>query len=105
MTFDPAIADDLLLVDGTETVTLVAASTVTVVGAKRGQLGMVERPSVAGLSEPTELMWLLPQQCLSGVVPRLGDKIIDAGGTAWTIISGNYSPLTQVWRIGSHRQR
>ena len=37
MTFDPDIADDLLLVDGVETITLTGSSTVTVAGAKRGQ--------------------------------------------------------------------
>ena len=91
MTFDPDIADDLLLVDGVETVTLAASSTVTVAGAKRGQSTTAQTRSAVGVSEPTEIVWLLPEVNLSGVTPRLGDRITDAGGTTWTITSASYS--------------
>jgi hypothetical protein len=105
VTFDPDIADDLLLVDGIETVTLAASSTVTVAGAKRGQLSTGENPSAVGVSEPTEMVWLLPEVSLSGVTPRPGDSIADAGAVVWTITSVSYSNLCQVWRVGSRRQR
>ena len=85
MTFDPDIAGDLLLVDGVETVTLAASSTVTVAGAKRCQLTTAQTSSAVGVAEPTEIVWLLPEVNLAGVTPRLGDRITDAGGTTWTI--------------------
>ena len=48
------------------------------------------------MSEPTEIVWLLPDVNLAGVTPRLGDSITDAGDTVWTITSASYSPLAQV---------
>jgi hypothetical protein len=105
VTFDPDIAGDLLLVDGVETITLAGSSTVTVAGAKRGQSTTAQTPSAGGVSEPTEIVWLLPDVNLAGVTPRLGDSITDVGGTAWTITSASYSPLAQVWRANTRKQR
>ena len=105
MTFDPDIAGDLLLIDGLETITLSGSSTVTVAGAKRGQVTTAQTPSSVGVSEPTEIVWLLPEGNLAGVTPRPGDRITDVGGTVWTITNTSYSPLSQVWRAGSRLQR
>jgi hypothetical protein len=103
--FDPDIAGDLLLVDGVETITLTASSTVTVAGAKRGQSNVAQDRSAIGVSEPTEIVWLLPQVNLAGISPRPGDSISDGGGTTWTITSVSYSPLAQVWRAAGRLQR
>jgi hypothetical protein len=105
VTFDPDIADDLTLLDGVETVTLTGSSTLSVAGAKRGQQSTAQATSAAGVSEPSEMAWLLPGVNLADVIPQLGDRISDAGGTTWTITSTSYSPLTQAWRIGSRKQR
>ena len=81
------------------------SSTVTVAGAKRGQVTTAQTPSSVGVSEPTEIVWLLPEGNLAGVTPRPGDRITDVGGTVWTITNTSYSPLSQVWRAGSRLQR
>jgi hypothetical protein len=105
MTFDPDIGDDALLVDGLETVTLTGTSTVTVSGAKRGELTTAEADLERELLSAGDLAWLLPVASLGGVTPRPGDTIADANATVWSIESARYSPLTQVWRAVGRRQR
>ena len=105
MTFDPDIGDDSLLVDGLETVTLVGTQAVVVSGAKRGQLTAAEAQRPHERLTAVDLAWLLPLASLAGVTPRPGDTIADAAATVWTIESASYSPLTQVWRAVSRRQR
>jgi hypothetical protein len=103
MNFDPDIAEDCLLVDGTETVTLHSTSVVVVEGAKRGQLTLAEMEFRQIGLESSDLAWNLPEVNLAGVVPRQGDSIEDAGGVQWTILSAARAPLTGVWRIVSRR--
>ena len=99
MNFNPDIAEDCLLVDGTETVTLYSTSTVSVAGAKRGQLRLEETEFRQLGLESTDLAWNLPQVSLAGVVPRRGDTIEDSAGTNWTILSATFAPLSGVWRL------
>jgi hypothetical protein len=105
MTFDPDIADDCLLVDGTQTVTLHGTAVVSVAGAKRGPISQHDiELQTLGL-EPTDVAWNLPQVNLAGTEPRNGDLIEEAAGTTWTIISVTKSALTGVWRAVCRRQR
>jgi hypothetical protein len=104
MTFEPDIADDCLLVDQIETVTLHSTSVVAVDGAKRGQLSLAESEFRQVGFEANDLSWLLPEVSLNGVTPRRGDAIEDAGGTYWTILSATKSPLSGVWRAVTRRQ-
>ena len=103
MNFQPELADDCLLVDGTETVTLHSTSVVVVEGAKRGMLALAEVEFRQLGLESSDLGWNLPEVNLGGVVPRQGDTIEDAGGTHWTIQSASRSPLTRVWRAVTRR--
>ncbi|HTU27306.1 MAG TPA: hypothetical protein VMF30_17995 [Pirellulales bacterium] len=105
MNFDPDISSDLLLVDGVETVTLAGSRSVTVAGAKRGQLTTAQQSAATGVSEPTEIVWLLPADNLDGITPRPGDHITDSASIGWTIATVSFSPLSQVWRAGCRRQR
>jgi hypothetical protein len=104
MNFQPDIAGDALLIDGTETVTLHADRVVVVEGAKRGtlSLGEIEFRQV-GL-ESRDLAWQLPGGNLADVEPRPGDAIEDAAGAFWTVQSAVQSPLTRVWRLVTRRQ-
>ncbi len=104
MNFEPDIAADCLLVDGTETVTLHSTSVVTIEGAKRGGLALSEMEFRQLGLESSDLAWNLPGVELAGVEPRQGDTIEDAGGTFWTILSIAKSPLTLVWRAVTRRQ-
>lgn len=104
MNFEPDIADDCLLVDGTETVTLHSTIDVTVEGAKRGPLVLAEIEFRQVGLESSDLAWNLPVVNLSGVEPRQGDVIEDAGGVNWTILSASLSPLSGVWRAVTRRQ-
>jgi len=98
MNFVPDIAEDCLLVDGTETVTLHAAGSVVVAGAKRGLLTLEEMEFRQVGLEASDLAWNLPEVNLSGVAPRQGDTIEDSAGVSWTILSAKRSPLSGVWR-------
>jgi hypothetical protein len=104
MSFEPEIAADCLLVDGTETVTLHSTSVVSVAGAKRGPLVLEEIEFRQVGLESADLGWNLPDASLAGVAPRQGDAIEDASGTFWTILSAKHSPLTGVWRAVTRRQ-
>jgi hypothetical protein len=104
MSFEPDIADDCLLVDGIETVTLHSTSVVAVEGAKRARLVLSETEFRQVGLEAADMAWLLPDVSLEGVVPRQGDAIEDAGGTFWTILSIARSPLSGVWRAVTRRQ-
>ncbi len=103
MNFAPDIAADALLVDGTETVTLHGASSITVAGAKRGALTLAETEFRQVGIESTDLAWSLPGASLAGNVPRRGDSIEDISGAQWTILSAVHSPLTDVWRVVTRR--
>lgn len=98
MNFAPDIAADCLLVDGTETVTLHAASPIVVAGAKRGVLTLAEMEFRQIGLESSDLAWNLPEVSLAGITPRRGDTIEDAAGVNWTILSATHSPLSGVWR-------
>ncbi|MBI3837675.1 MAG: hypothetical protein HY288_07050 [Planctomycetia bacterium] len=104
MSFEPDVADDCLLVDGTETVTLHSTSVVSVAGAKRGSLSLEETEFRQVGLEASDLAWNLPQINLGGIEPRQGDAIEDAGGSRWTILSVTKSPLSGVWRAITRRQ-
>ncbi len=103
MNFAPDIAEDCLLVDGTETVTLHSASAVTVNGAKRGLLTLAEMEFRQVGLESTDLAWNLPDVNLAGIEPRRGDTIEDSLGVSWTIQSVTRSPLSGVWRAVTRR--
>jgi hypothetical protein len=104
MTFEPDVADDCLLVDGTETVTLHSTSVVSVEGAKRGRLSNRELEFRQVGLEASDLAWNLPLANLAGVEPRRGDAIEDASGTRWTIFSAALAPISGVWRTVTRRQ-
>src|SRR6266852_1775772 len=105
MTFDPDIADDCLLVDGIQTVTLHGTAVLSVAGAKRGPISQSEiQFSTLGL-EPTDVVWNLPEVNLAGIEPANGDTIEETGGARWTIISVTKATLTGVWRAVCRRQR
>ena len=105
MTFQPEIAQDCLLVDGAETITLEGAATTTVPGAKRGTLAHREI-SQAGLGlEPTDAVWALPEVSLQGARPQAGNRITQSDGTKWTILSAVHYQLTGVWRTICRQQR
>lgn len=104
MSFEPDVANDCLLVDGTETVTLHSTSVVSVEGAKRGPLNLAEMEFRQLGLESSDLAWNLPGVNLDGVEPRQGDAIEDASGVSWTILSVAQSPLTRVWRAVTRRQ-
>jgi hypothetical protein len=104
MNFEPDLSDDCLLVDGTETVTLHGAQTVSVEGAKRGPLTLAETEFRQVGLEASDLAWNLPDVHLGSIEPRRGDAIEDASGLFWTILSVTRSPLTGVWRVVT-RQR
>jgi hypothetical protein len=104
MSFDPEIADDCLLVDQLETVTLHSTSVVVVEGAKRGRLTLADSEFRQVGLEARDMSWLLPEVSLNGVAPRRGDAIEDAGGTYWTIQSATKSSLSGVWRTVTRRQ-
>src|SRR6188508_1864637 len=103
MNFAPDIADDCLLVDGTETVTLHSTTTVSVDGAKRGLLTLAEMEFRQVGLESTDLAWNLPEVSLAGTEPRRGDTIEDSAGVSWTIQSATRSPLSGVWRAVTRR--
>jgi hypothetical protein len=106
MTFDPDIHDDFLLVDGLETVTLISgAATLVVPGAKRSQLETMRAQFGTSIVEVGDIVWLLPQVNLENVEPHVGDTITDGSEISWTIADVTYSPLTQVWRAVSTKQR
>lgn len=105
MSFDPDISSDCILVDGTETVTLEAASNVVVAGAKRGVLNDCELlQRELGLTAE-DLAWSLPGIHLAGVEPHAGDVVRDAALVRWTILTASQSPLTGVWRLVCWKQR
>ena len=104
MSFEPDVADDCLLIDGTETVTLHSTSVVQVGGAKRGPLALEEMEFRQLGLESSDLAWNLPGVNLDGLEPRQGDAIEDASGALWTILSIARSPLTRVWRAVTRRQ-
>ncbi len=104
MTFDPEIADDCLLVDQLEAVTLHSTSVIVVEGAKRGRLTLADSEFRQVGLEPSDMSWLLPEVNMNGIVPRRGDAIEDASGTYWTIQSAIKSPLSGVWRTVTRRQ-
>lgn len=103
MNFSPEVADDCLLVDGTETVTLHSTTAVVVEGAKRGLLTLPEMEFRQVGIESSDLAWTLPEVSLTGVEPRRGDSIEDGTGAQWTILSATRSPLTRVWRVVTRR--
>lgn len=103
MNFAPDLAQDALLIDGTETVTLHGASSVTVAGAKRGLLTLAEMEFRQIGIESTDLAWNLPGASLAGAKPRRGDSIEDGSGAQWTILSATHAPLSDVWRVVSRR--
>ncbi len=103
MNFAPDIADDRLLVDGTETVTLHSTTVLTVEGAKRGLLTLAEIEFRQVGLESTDLAWNLPEVNLAGIEPRRGDTIEDSSGVGWTILSATRSPLSGVWRAVTRR--
>ena len=104
MSYQPDVSDDCLLVDGTESVTLHAASTILVEGAKRGPLTLAEMEFRQLGLESTDLAWILPGVNLGAVEPRQGDTIEDSSGASWIILSAARSPLTAVWRAVTRRQ-
>lgn len=104
MNFEPDIADDCLLFDGVETVTLHSTSVVVVAGTERGPLLLSDTEFRQVGLEARDMAWLLPAVSLGGVTPRRGDAIEDAGGTHWTIQSAAKSPLSGVWRVVTRRQ-
>ena len=104
MNFQPDIADDCLLVDGTETITLHSTAVVSVEGAKRGPLMLTEMEFRQVGLESSDLAWNLPGILLGNVVPRQGDAIEDANGTWWTVLSVTKSPLSGVWRAITRQQ-
>lgn len=104
MIFHPDIADDCLLIDGTEVVTLHSSSVVSVEGAKRGVLTLTDMEFRQVGLESGDLVWILPDASLEGVEPRQGDAVEDATGTFWTLLSTAKSPLSGVWRAVSRRQ-
>ena len=104
MSFEPELADDCLLVDGTETVTLHSTSMVEVAGAKRGRLTLEEMEFRQVGLEASDLAWNLPEVNLAGVEPRQGDTIEDSAGASWTILSAMRSPLSGVWRAVTRKQ-
>jgi hypothetical protein len=104
MNFEPDISDDCLLVDGGETTTLHATTTVSVADAKRGPLSLAEIEFRQLGLESSDLAWSLPGVNLEGVEPRQGDVIEDASGVFWVILSASKSPLTLVWRVVTRRQ-
>src|SRR5437867_1636314 len=105
MTFKPDIADDCLLVDGTQTVTLHGTAVVPVAGAKRGSISQHEIELQTPELEPTDVTWNLPEVNLVGTEPRNGDSIEEATGARWTIISVTKSALSGVWRAACRQQR
>jgi hypothetical protein len=104
MSFQPDIADDCLLVDGVETVTLHGTSAIAVDGAKRGRLALSEIEFRQVGLEASDITWILPVVSLAGVEPRRGDAIEDAAGVHWTILSVARSPLSGVWRAVTRKQ-
>jgi len=103
--FYPDIADDCLLVDGTEQVTLHSTSVVSVAGAKRGLLTLTDMEFRQVGLESGDLVWIFgPAVSLGDVEPRQGDSVEDATGVFWTLLSAAKSPLSGVWRTVSRRQ-
>lgn len=103
MNFNPDVAEDCLLVDGVETITLHSTASVVVEGAKRGQLTLAEIEFRQVGLESTDLAWSMPAVNLQGVEPRRGDAIEDSTGAQWTILSAAFAPLTGVWRAVTRR--
>jgi hypothetical protein len=104
MNFEPDIADDCLLVDGLETITLHGTATLVVEGARRGRLTLAQMEFRQVGLESTDMAWALPAVSLGDVVPCQGDVIEDAGATNWIILSASHAPLTAVWRVVTRRQ-
>ena len=103
MTFDPELADDALLVDGTETVTYrvqAAGAGSPISGALRRELSRSELAmgALAGI-EATELAWNLPGTSLGAIEPTQGDTITDSQGAVWIVVAARRTNMTGVWRV------
>lgn len=105
MSFEPDIANDCLLIDGTESVTLEGTATVNVACAKRGAVSGRElmQPQL-GLTAD-DVTWSIPDQSLAGIEPRVGDVLRDSTGTGWVLLTVSRSSLTRVWRAVCRKQR
>lgn len=102
MTLSLDFSSDYLLWDLTEAVTFRSKRRLGEVSqavsvALRGQPSRKERAPTNGVYSGYDLNWLLPGVLLGTVVPKPGDRIEDAAGTYWTILSQDYDQLDKVY--------
>ena len=100
MTFVDQLADDLLVADAVEPVTLertdTAAPTV-VEHALRRAVNTSEADNSGGRYTVSDTVWHFPSAELAEA-PRLGDRIVDAQATRWTVIEVASVTLGSRWR-------
>lgn len=103
MTVTSDLADAHSVIEGVEDVTFTpqnpAGAAIANVKALRRELSKSAQylGAAAGI-EPTDVPWHLWSATLGGLAPKPGDKITDAAGTSWRIISSTFSPRTSRWR-------
>ncbi len=88
MTFIEQLADDFLVADGLEPVTLErtdGAPPTVVAHALRRAVATAEADASGGKYTANDTVWNLPSSELTSP-PRLGDRLVDAQGTRWTMI-------------------
>lgn len=96
MPFD--FTHDYLFLHDLEAVTLRRISTpasddVSVGKAAKSPLSLREMAASNGAYVSEDVTWLLPERELSSAVPTPGDKIEDATGTVWTILSRSFDDV------------
>lgn len=99
------IADDLLIVDGQETVTLLspAGAVVTVSEhALRRAITTREAETSQGQYRRGDVRWHLPASDLTSA-PELGARMRDEAGIEWTVLEVEHATLATRWRLTTRR--
>lgn len=105
MAFADDIADDYLMFDGLEAVTLKssfrsgAPVSVSVASALRRYLTKEDRRNTGGVYRGDDLKWLIPQTLLAdaGYAPKPGDRVVDSAGDEWTVLNAEKRTLGTMW--------
>lgn len=100
MSFTAQLGSDFLSVDGLEAVTIErtdAAPATPIAHALRRATTTAEADNSNGKYTASDLVWHLPTAELPES-PRLGDRIVDAQTTGWTVLEVESCTLANRWR-------
>lgn len=99
------LSGDWRVWDNRESITYVVESrsgdtSHSVADCKRRALTFRELATSGGAYTAGDRAWLIPVQRLpSGVTPKIADRVLDAGGTAWTVLDAGLNTWQTWWRL------